>query len=161
MQSYSILMSTASKQSKEQRRARILQMLESAPIPNQAELRLRLAREGWDVNQGTLSRDLRDIGAAKGPGGYTLPVHGSPEIRDPKAGLLAASRQWLTSATPAQNQVVIRCLTGGAQPLALAVDRADLSDLLGTVAGDDCILAILPDTRKARAFAAFMEGLAG
>ena len=61
-------------------------------------------RAGGSGHPATLSRDLRELGAVKGPDGYPRPASADPLVR----GL----RQWLRTATPAQNLVVLRTLAG-------------------------------------------------
>jgi transcriptional regulator of arginine metabolism len=60
-----------------------------------------------------------------------------------------------------QQLVVIRTGAGQAQPLALAIDRAQLDEVVGTIAGDDTILVIARDERRASALVRRLEGLAG
>ncbi|MCB9879702.1 MAG: arginine repressor [Planctomycetes bacterium] len=136
---------------RDQRRHRILQLLEREQIRNQDELRQRLAADGVDATQATLSRDLRDLGVVKGSGGYELPNR--PAVGDgAQQGLWQAVRTWLLGATPAQHLVVLRTPPGGAPALGLALDKAGLTDVLGTIAGDDTVLVVLPNAAKARAF---------
>jgi transcriptional regulator of arginine metabolism len=49
----------------------------------------------------------------------------------------------------AMNQVVVVTVMGGAQPLAAALDHEGWPDVVGTVAGDDTVLVICPDARRA------------
>ena len=49
----------------------------------------------------------------------------------------------------AMNQVVVRTVMGGAQPVAAALDREGWSEVLGTIAGDDTVLVICRDGRRA------------
>ncbi|MCP3917076.1 MAG: arginine repressor [bacterium] len=140
------------------RRDRILELLAAGAIPSQAALQNELAQDGIDVNQATLSRDLRALGVAKRPEGYALPTGG--ESGNPTGSLRMAARQWLVSTVTAQNQVVLRTPPGGAQPLALALDEAQLERVLGTIAGDDTILVITPDPRAAKRVAKTLAELA-
>lgn len=143
--------------SKETRRQRIVALLQKHAVKSQAELQDRLAARGASVNQATLSRDLRDLGVVKGVAGYELPnVAGLAP--DAHLSLWHAVQSWLSSATPAQNLVVLRTPAGGAQPLGLALDRAELPGLVGTIAGDDTVLAICADERKARSLAKKLLG---
>ncbi|MBL8729197.1 MAG: arginine repressor [Planctomycetes bacterium] len=134
----------------EARRQRILALLERGPVRNQAELQQQLADAGHEVNQATLSRDLRALGVVKGTDGYELPTAPlSPQTAH--QSLWHAVHTWLVGADAAQNLVVLRTPAGGAQPLGVALDRAQLPGLVGTIAGDDTVLAICADARKARA----------
>jgi len=137
---------------REQRRRRIVELVRSGPVQSQAALQERLAEEGCEVTQATLSRDLRDLGVVKAPDGYRLGGP-APALSD----LERATRQWLLSATPAQNQVVLRTPPGCAQPLALALDGSGLEEIVGTLAGDDTVLVVTPDRPAARRLAHRLE----
>lgn len=132
------------------RRQRILQLLDKQVVRNQAELQELLERDGFAVNQATLSRDLRQLGVLKGNGGYALPA---PALASDAAGssLWHAARAFLLSATAANNLVVLRTPPSGAQPLGLALDHAPQKGVVGTIAGDDTVLAVCADAKKARA----------
>lgn len=141
------------------RRRAILRLVAESVIPSQAELSRRLGRQGFQVNQGTLSRDLRDLGLVKGPGGYALP----PTDRGTGAALDAlkeALARWLMTSVTAQNQLLLKTPPGGAQALALAVDRGGLPEVLGTVAGDDTVLVVCADARKAASLNRRLQRLA-
>lgn len=135
---------------RDQRRQRILTLLERARVKNQAELQRRLADDGHDVNQATLSRDLRDLGVVKGKDGYELP-QAPLSAQNAQTSLWHAVHTWLLSATPAQNLVVLRTPAGGAMALGVALDQAALPGVVGTIAGDDTLLAVCSDNQKARA----------
>lgn len=146
------------------RRERILRVLARRRVRNQAELRELLRRDGIAVNQATLSRDLRDLGVVKGKDGYEAPAAVAP---DPQSTTLwHAVHGWLLDAVAAQNLVVLRTPAGAAQALALALDRAAgepgaLASIVGTIAGDDTVLAVCPDGPKARALARRLLQLRG
>lgn len=134
----------------DQRRQQILNLLERGPVRSQAELQQQLASAGFEVNQATLSRDLRALGVVKGGDGYGLPTAPlSPETAH--QSLWHAVHTWLLGAKVAQNLVVLRTPAGGAQPLGVALDHAELPGLVGTIAGDDTVLAVCADGGKARA----------
>jgi transcriptional regulator of arginine metabolism len=134
---------------RDRRRQRILALLEHERVRNQADLLSRLADAGHEVNQATLSRDLRDLGAVKGPDGYELPQAPlSPQTA--QQSLWHAVHTWLVGATAAQNLVVMRTPAGGAQALGVAIDRAALPGVVGTIAGDDTLLAVCADAGRAR-----------
>ncbi|MFT4540265.1 MAG: transcriptional regulator of arginine metabolism [Planctomycetota bacterium] len=133
------------------RHIHILSLVDRQPIHSQAELAGLLAAEGYAVNQATLSRDLRELKVVKSSEGYRRLDALAPDSSKNHDKLESALQQWLTSATRVQNQVVIRTPPGGAQALALAIDRAALPDIIGTIAGDDTILVIAPDDKAALA----------
>jgi transcriptional regulator of arginine metabolism len=144
--------------SKSRRRQSILRLIRSYSIKNQAELQELLEEDGVAVNQATLSRDLRDLGVVKGPHGYALPS-GAPAATATGNGLGQAMRQWLVEAIPAQNQVLLKTPMGGANPLALAIDGAEIGDVLGTIAGDDTVLVICANQARAKALCRKLEGM--
>jgi transcriptional regulator of arginine metabolism len=142
---------------RDERRQRIRRLLARGRVRNQADLQEQLAADGCDVNQATLSRDLRDLGVVKGPEGYELPAEGAASpAAEPT--LQQAARTWLLGATPAQNLVVLRTPAGGAQPLGLAIDRARLPGVVGTIAGDDTVLAVCASASRAKALARELGG---
>ncbi len=135
------------------RREAILELLQEHYPKSQAELQELLLARSIDANQGTLSRDLRDLGVVKGPEGYELP--GVP-VRGPiggRPGLWRAVKEWLVEAVVAQNQVILHTPPSGASPLASALDHGAVAQMLGTIAGDDTVLVICKDPRRARSLA--------
>tara|TARA_R110002094_G_scaffold53008_8_gene64417 strand:+ start:837 stop:1316 length:480 start_codon:yes stop_codon:yes gene_type:complete len=134
-----------------ERRQQILQLIEKHSIKSQAVLSDALEKAGIEVNQATLSRDLRDLGVVKGKDGYELPS--SMQATSNHHSLWHTVNQWVLSATPAQNQLVLRTPPGGAQALGLAIDNGDLPEVIGTIAGDDTVLVICASDRKAKSLA--------
>ena len=74
--------------------------------------------------------------------------------------LSRALGEFLLSVDAAQNLVVVKTGPGQAQILALAIDRARLTDVIGTIAGDDTILVICRDSRCAQTTRNTIEHLA-
>lgn len=137
---------------KTQRQAAILATISRTSIRTQEDLAEALRRRGVAASQVTLSRDLRELGVVKTGAGYREP--GPPPLQEDAGALTAVVRQFLTEAIPAQNLVVLKTRPGGAAALALAVDRAHWPEVIGTVAGDDTILAVTPSHKAAEAIAA-------
>ncbi len=137
--------------SRRDRHLRILARLGQGPVRSQRELQRYLAAEGVAVNQATLSRDLRELGLVKDHSGYRL----LPETagRHANSDLHLALERFLLEVTPVQNQILLKTPPGGAQPLARALDLSPPADLLGTLAGDDTILLICSDQRRAKKLA--------
>jgi transcriptional regulator of arginine metabolism len=153
------------------RQARIAAILAAHPVRSQSELGRLLADEGVAVTQATLSRDLDEIGAVKvrrvGAGTvYAVPeeppgpvLRALSEAADGRISRLA--EELLVSVEASANLVVARTPPGGAQLLASAIDRADLEDVLGTVAGDDTILVVTRDPAGGAEFAARLRRMTG
>jgi transcriptional regulator of arginine metabolism len=138
--------------SREVRRAQILEWVSRRRIKSQFELQRLLADQGISVNQGTLSRDIRDMGLLKGPDGYELPTT-QAEATDDSMALFSAVHTWLGGAVVAGNLVVIKTPPGGASPLAIALDRAGRNEVIGTLAGDDTVFVATPGNTDARRLA--------
>jgi len=143
----------ASPPAQSDRRARIAALVRERALHSQQELAELLAREGIEVNQATLSRDLRAMGLLKGPQGYELPNDPAAVESDASVALYNAVHAWLRSATAAENLVVLKTPVGGAQPLAVALDRTSPKEVLGTIAGDDTILVVCKGAGEARRLA--------
>jgi transcriptional regulator of arginine metabolism len=141
---------------KSARHAKIIALLERHQVRSQTELAELLAAEGVTVTQGTLSRDLLDLGAlrVRGAGGHLIyAVPGEGGDRSPVAGdqdvfnerLARLCTEILVSAEASANLAVLRTPPGAAQYFASAIDRAGWTSILGTIAGDDTILVITRD----------------
>ena len=142
----------ATMDSRDARRQQILRLIDEHAIKSQAVLSGELEKAGIEVNQATLSRDLRDLGVVKGKDGYELPNPTMP-AQPGRTSLSHTVNNWVLSATPAKNQIVLRTPPGGAQTLGLAIDKSELPEVIGTIAGDDTVLVICAGDRKAKALA--------
>jgi transcriptional regulator of arginine metabolism len=135
------------------RHAKIIALLEQHQVRSQTELADLLAADGVHVTQGTLSRDLVEVGAlrVRGSGSHLVyAVPGEGGDRSPQRGEFASfenrlarlCQEVLVSAEPSGNLVVLRTPPGAAQYFASAIDRVGWDSILGTIAGDDTILLI-------------------
>ena len=130
--------------SKNERRHLILELLQRDRIASQRDLRVQLQRHGVDVNQATLSRDLRDMGILKVPqsGGGSRYIAGTKAERAPMRHE-ETLRQTVIRVGRSLNTVVLHTAPGSAPVAALALDNLAPPGILGTLAGDDTILVIL------------------
>jgi transcriptional regulator of arginine metabolism len=132
------------------------------PVLNQDELRRRLIKQGFDVTQATLSRDLRELRLYKGPNGYALPNGGAePEQDDELPAIGEMLKSFGMKVKQALNQLVLITTSGSAQPVALAIDEQDWPDVVGTIAGDDTVLIICPDQKRATTLRNRIEEMIG
>ena len=148
---------------KARRQAVILELVERDALNGQEQLRRRLRQRGIDATQATISRDIKELGLVKraGDGAYQRP---GAEAQSPQTVLSAlehATSEFLRRVDRVQQLVVVRTGAGQAQALALAIDRARLPEMVGTIAGDDTILVIAKDGRRAAAFARRLGEYAG
>jgi transcriptional regulator of arginine metabolism len=150
---------------KTRRLTAIRQVVEHEAVHSQEALRKRLRTMGFDVTQATLSRDIKELGLVKraADGAYQPEGSNAHAPASSAAAVVALSRalgEFLLSVDVAQQLVVMKTGPGQAQLLALAVDRAQLTDVVGTIAGDDTILVICRDPRSAQSARATFEHLA-
>ena len=159
---------------KNARQQRIIDLVTGHEVRSQTELAELLADHGLHVTQATLSRDLVELDAVKvrgASGSLVYAVPGEGGDRSPAApretaaatqrlGRLCA--ELLVSAEASANLVVLRTPPGAAQFLASAFDKAELPEVLGTIAGDDTVLVISRDPAGGgalvRRFVALAEG---
>ncbi len=148
------------------RQARITAILRGERVRSQAELAARLADDGVQVTQATLSRDLVEIGAVRVRGSegvlvYAVPGEGGDraatsgvgqEILDARLEKLCG--ELLVTAEASANLVVLRTPPGAANFLALAIDHSVMPSILGTIAGDDTVLLVARDPHGGEELAA-------
>jgi transcriptional regulator of arginine metabolism len=148
---------------KVRRQAAVLDVIRRTSVRSQEQLRRSLRAAGFDVTQATLSRDIRELGLVKGgaDGAYQAPAAAQPNGDAAKSLLQRAAADYLTRVDRVQQLVLLRTGPGQAQLLGVALDGARLPEVVGTLAGDDTILVIMPDARRARAFVKRLEEIAG
>ena len=138
----------------------ILEVLHSASIGSQEELQRALRKRGIRVGQATLSRDIRDLGLSKTCAGYVAPSgDGASGVALPPVSRLI--RDFVLEVRKAQNLLVIKTTVGSAAPVAAAFDEEDWAEVVGTIAGDDAILIVCPDTDAATQLAGRIEEMLG
>ena len=144
---------------KSRRHAIIRNLIASGEIWSQAELAKLLAREGVETTQATLSRDLTEIGVLKGPSGYQLPG-AAPAVVTPEGALARVLKRELISIDVGGTLVVLKTPIGHGNALAIELDRASVSGVLGTIAGDDTIFVAARSELAARRIAKHFRVLA-
>ena len=148
--------------SKTQRHSLILRLLDAHDVSSQEMLRELLAREGLAIAQGTLSRDIRELGLAKIPNADGVPVYSAPpDVVDPTPRLSRLLPPLYIGADGVGNLLIIKTVTGGAQPIAVAIDYEEWEEVVGTVAGDDTILLVLRKPSHLAAIRRRIEQIAG
>ncbi len=145
--------------SKAARQKAILDLLDQHAVENQDALQQRLERKGFDVGQATLSRDIRELNLVKGADGY-LPAGDGRGPQRTLPSVMHLVRQFVVEIREAQNLLVIKTRVGSAQPLAAGLDASQWPEVVGTVAGDDTVLVIATDRKKAKALARRIRDLA-
>jgi len=142
------------------RQALVVELVDKEPITSQEQLRERLQARGIEVTQATLSRDIRDLGLVKrsSDGAYRRPSPGeSRSSIDHGAALRRTVAASLKRFDIVQQLVVLRTESAQAHPLAEAIDRAELPDVVGTIGGENTILVICRGDREAQSFTRQLE----
>src|ERR1700681_3974390 len=148
---------------KTRRQSVILDLVDLEALHSQEQLRRRLHQRGFEATQATISRDITDLGLVKraGDGAYQRPGADAVSPATVMSALERRAAEFLRRVDRVQQLVVIRTGAGQAQPLALAIDRAQLPEAVGTIAGDDTILIVARDDRRAAALVKRFETYAG
>ncbi len=150
-------------ENKFERHTAIRELLSAGVVANQDELRRKLARRGFRVTQATLSRDIRELNLMKGSEGYALPANGVEGEEDDDS--LPALSELLVSfglrVRQAQNLLVLITVMGSAQPVAAALDYEEMPEIVGTIAGDNTVMIVCPDARRATALCTQLTRLIG
>ena len=136
---------------KNARQTAILSIIEQNDIETQEELAGKLKEMGIVVTQATVSRDIKELRLLKvlsGSGGYKYATadkaeHGLSER------FVHMFKDSVLSINFAGNIVVIKTLAGSANVAAEAIDSMHLPEILGTMAGDNTILAIVQNEAEA------------
>ena len=141
--------------SKSQRQRMIADWLRTHRVGSQEEVVARLALAGLVVTQATVSRDLDELGAVKvrREGGIRYVIPDAAEPGHAAARLDRLLGEWVEAIIPAGNLLVVRTPPGSANLIASALDAGQLSDIAGTIAGDDTIFVARADGVDAHAAA--------
>ncbi len=126
---------------KETRQQKILSLIRGKRIGTQDELTAHLERAGFPATQSSVSRDLVELGVVKHRGFYALP----------RSTNGAAARGLLSLDTAGEVLVVAKCEPGMASAIAVEIDRAMISEIVGTLAGEDTIFIAVREHKAQRA----------
>ena len=150
------------------RRQAILDLVARERLGSQQEIRDRLAELGMEATQSTISRDVAELGLVKihDPAGlrYVSPEtlngsNGSGKTISMRSNLQKLLREFATSMEASGNILVIHTPSGAAHLLGEGLDRAQLDDVVGCVAGDTTILVVSCEGRTARSVQDALEQL--
>jgi transcriptional regulator of arginine metabolism len=141
------------------RQSAILELVSRQVVRSQATLRQQLAARGITATQATISRDIKDLGLVKRAvdGAYQRVQTEIPSTAVTGDRVRRAIVEYLCRVDRVQQLLVLKTDPGQAQPLAFALDQAAWPELVGTVAGDDTILAVMRTERSARSLERRLE----
>lgn len=125
------------------RHQRIVELVENYEIETQEELVDRLRNEGYQVTQATVSRDIRQLNLSKistgnGKQKYVILKQENNQVGEKYIRVL---KDGFVSMDRAQNILVIKTVAGMAMAVAAAIDTMKLDEIVGSIAGDDTIMA--------------------
>ena len=141
-----------------QRHLKILELISTHEIRTQEELALALAREGWEVTQSSVSRDIAALHLVKVDGAYQRPAAGQRQRHDPDEQRIADGVLALEPAGDAF--IVLHTPPGEANRVGAALDRLAWPDVLGNISGDDTIFVAVRDPSSQRRVIRAIRGLA-
>jgi transcriptional regulator of arginine metabolism len=131
---------------RQNRLSKIKELIRSHRIDSQEMLLDFLHKEGYNVTQATLSRDLKMLKVGKISDGWSGYYYALPEnelISESEKSYIQDVRRGVLSIEFSKNIGVIKTRQGHADSVALALDILSIPEILGTVAGDDTIFVIL------------------
>lgn len=136
---------------KQNRHQRIIDLIGKYDIDTQEEIVSRLRNEGFQVTQATVSRDIRELKLSKIPNGhgrqkYVFLQNNREPLSDKYVRIFS---EGLVSVEAAQNILVMKTVSGMAMAVAAALDAMNFDEIVGSIAGDDTIMAALRSTEDA------------
>lgn len=136
---------------KTRRQAKILELIQRNDVETQEELSAYLVREGFQVTQATVSRDIRELKLTKiamdnGKQKYAVITDADSGMMEKYARVL---REGFISVDLAKNIVVIKTVSGMAGAVCAAIDAMKFQEMVGSIAGDDTIICIIRDDEEA------------
>ena len=136
---------------KTRRQAKILELIQRNDVETQEELSAYLVREGVQVTQATVSRDIRELKLTKiamdnGKQKYAVITDADSGMMEKYARVL---REGFISMDLAKNIVVIKTVSGMAGAVCAAIDAMKFQEMVGSIAGDDTIICIIRDDEEA------------
>jgi len=125
---------------KRDRQQKILSLIQAKAVGTQEDLRALLEQAGVPATQSSVSRDLEELGVVKHHGHYTLPRTNGGAAR----GLVSLDQA-------GDSLVIARTVPGLASAVAVEIDAATISEIVGTIAGEDTIFIAVRDVKSQRA----------
>ena len=131
---------------KRKRQQKILELIANNIVLTQDDLQNLLFAEGFEVTQSTVSRDIKELRLIKGHDAAGNYRYVSSERRDNNKQAFSHYREifsrYATSVEYALNDVVVKCMSGMASSVCVALDTMYNDMMLGTIAGDDTVFIV-------------------
>ena len=151
---------------KRQRQRALLELVRGEPLGSQEQIRTRLHGLGFDATQSTISRDLEELGLVRVRDGhghlrYAELAEGNGSNGHHAPPLDALLREFALEVEVSGNIVLVKTPPGAANAVAQGLDGSSMKGLLGTVAGDDTILAVATSVTAGKSVARALRSMAG
>ncbi|HVB10566.1 MAG TPA: arginine repressor [Bacillota bacterium] len=149
---------------KARRQTRILDIVRQGIVETQEELAHRLEQEGFPVTQATVSRDIKELKLVKvpmGDGRYRYAPSGEPAVGVARERMVRLLREYVTAFDSSENIVVVSTLPGMADPVAEAIDHLQLPEVIGTLAGERVVFAVVKPKRAVAGFLTRLRDILG
>lgn len=140
---------------KSKRQSEVLRIIAEVDVETQDHLLAELKARGVESTQATISRDIKELHLVKeltSYGTYKYAVSGRKASLNIAGRLRTIFKEGVTAFDRAQNIVVLRTMPGLASAACAAIDGMEISDLVGSLAGDDTAILIMRDNEKAEEF---------
>lgn len=139
-----------------------MEIVRTCAMETQEQLLAELKKRGFRCTQATVSRDIRELHLVKeqtsfGTYQYSLPA--SRASGNASDRLQTIFREGVVSFDFAQNLVVLKTIPGLANAAAAAIDKMELPDVVGSIAGDDTVMLIMRTQQKAEAFCSELRSM--
>ncbi len=130
---------------KKNRHKKIIEIVSSNRVETQEELAGLLKKEGYDVTQATISRDIRSLNLSKKTGADGVSRYFAPSSseEDYTRRYEQVMAHGITSMDVAENILVIKTVSGMAMAVAAAIDDMEYPEVVGCIAGDDTIMCVI------------------
>lgn len=146
---------------KQVRQSHILEIISQVETETQEELAAELKARGIEVTQATLSRDIRELDLVKISGTYKKHKYAKATSEDAHTDrkLLNLFTNCVLDIINAQNIVVVKTLSGNGNTAGIVVDRLEIEEVVGSVAGDDTLLIVTKNNDAALRVVTKLRGL--
>lgn len=141
--------------SRSARQSKILDIISQRDVETQDELVNALRRDGFDVTQATVSRDIKELGLIKtqdASGHYKYVTQQRVEVKL-SGKLMTVLREAVITVVTAENLVVVKTIADSAQAVSGAIEQLSIDNVLGILADKNTVLIISPNGRDAERIA--------
>lgn len=137
---------------KSKRHSKIIEIINSKAIETQEELAEELKSAGFEVTQATVSRDIKTLRLIKIQGSdgkyrYSIINQNKNDMLEKLSSILINT---VISVENIDKIVVVKTISGSASAAAEAIDRLELGEIAGTIAGDNTIFILVRTSEKAQ-----------